>query len=84
MDADLCFTSASELARLVASRALSPVGFTYHWNLAGAPAIALPWGLGDAGLPGSVQLIGPVGADGRVLSVAAAIETPLPRPPEPA
>jgi len=58
--------------------------FTYHWNLAGAPAIALPWGLDDAGLPGSVQLIGPVGADARVLSVAAAIETPLPRPPEPA
>ncbi len=57
--------------------------FTYHWNLVGAPALALPWGLDAQGLPQSVQLIGPFGADARVLSIGAAIERGMPRPPAP-
>jgi amidase len=62
-------------------RLLGFLRYTYHWNLVGAPAIALPWGLGADGLPRSIQLIGPVGEDERVLSAAAALERPMPRPP---
>ncbi|MEM9755536.1 MAG: amidase [Pseudomonadota bacterium] len=50
---------------------------TYHrWmevmipaSLAGLPALALPAGFGSAGLPGGLQLIGPAGADGRLLAL---------------
>jgi amidase len=53
---------------------------TYHrWmevvvpaSLAGLPAAGLPAGFGDGGLPGGVQLIGPAGADARLLSMARA------------
>jgi len=62
--------------------ALSFLRFTYHWNLAGTPALAVPWGLDAQGLPQSVQIIGPAGDDTGVLSVGAALERPLPRPPE--
>jgi Asp-tRNA(Asn)/Glu-tRNA(Gln) amidotransferase A subunit family amidase len=41
------------------------------WSLAGLPAVSLPLLRGSAGLPIGVQLIGPRGADARLLSVAA-------------
>jgi amidase len=52
---------------------------TYHrWmevvvpaSLAGLPAIGMPAGRNAAGLPGGVQLIGPRGADAKVLALAA-------------
>jgi Asp-tRNA(Asn)/Glu-tRNA(Gln) amidotransferase A subunit family amidase len=53
-------------------------------NLAGLPACAVPVGLGDEGLPVSLQVIGPRLADGPVLQVAELVETlvgPGPRPP---
>jgi amidase len=62
---------------------LSFLRYTYHWNLSGSPAVSIPWGLGSDGLPHSVQLIGPHGHEERILSVAAAIERPRMRPPEP-
>jgi Asp-tRNA(Asn)/Glu-tRNA(Gln) amidotransferase A subunit family amidase len=43
-------------------------------NLAGLPACALPMGRGDDGLPLSLQIIGPRGADGAVLAAAQHIE----------
>jgi Asp-tRNA(Asn)/Glu-tRNA(Gln) amidotransferase A subunit family amidase len=49
-------------------------GFLYDANLGGFPACALPIGLGDAGLPLSMQVLGLRGWDGPVLAVAAAIE----------
>ena len=51
---------------------------TYHrWmevvipiSLIGLPAISLPLGFGDRGLPMGMQLAGPVGADAKVLAMA--------------
>ncbi len=48
--------------------------FLYDANLVGMPACAIPMGLGDEGLPLSLQIIGPVGADYEVLRVAEEIE----------
>ena len=55
--------------------------FAYPWNLVGAPALALPWGLDEEHMPNSVQLVGPVFADALVLAAARAIERPILRPP---
>jgi Asp-tRNA(Asn)/Glu-tRNA(Gln) amidotransferase A subunit family amidase len=46
-------------------------------NLAGLPACAIPMGRGDDGLPLSLQIIGPRGADGAVLAAAEHIEEQL-------
>ncbi|MEM6323997.1 MAG: amidase [Pseudomonadota bacterium] len=66
---------------------------TYHrWmecvipaSLIGLPATALPAGFGAAGLPGGIQIVGPRGADARLLSLAsayhAATDWPGTRPP---
>ncbi len=48
--------------------------FLYDANLVGMPACAIPMGLGDEGLPLSLQVLGAVGADYEVLRVAEAIE----------
>jgi Asp-tRNA(Asn)/Glu-tRNA(Gln) amidotransferase A subunit family amidase len=48
--------------------------FLYDANLAGMPACAIPMGVGDQGLPLSLQIIGPEGSDYEVLRVAEAIE----------
>ncbi|WP_136658388.1 amidase [Nitratireductor sp. XY-223] len=47
-------------------------------NVAGIPAISLPRGLSRAGLPLSVQLIGPIGADLLLLDIAQHIEAEAP------
>ena len=43
-------------------------------NLAGAPAISLPWGVDPAGLPLGLQLIGRPGSDEAVLRMATLLE----------
>ena len=54
--------------------------FTWPWNLAATPALSLPWGWSEAGLPLAVQLVAAVGRDAELLSVARVIESdPLPR-----
>ncbi len=50
-------------------------GFLYDANLTGMPACAVPMGLGDEGLPLSVQVLGPVGEDACVLETAEQVET---------
>ena len=55
-------------------------------NMTGVPAVALPAGTAG-GLPVGVQLLGPAGADRRLLAIAAAVARHLgpaaaPRPPE--
>lgn len=46
-------------------------------NLAGLPAVALPAGLGDDGLPVGVQLIGVAGDDQLLLAIARAVGAAL-------
>jgi Asp-tRNA(Asn)/Glu-tRNA(Gln) amidotransferase A subunit family amidase len=58
---------------------------TNYWNLAATPAISLPWGFDDDGLPLAVQLVTRVGTDELLLSLAARLEAEAPdrerRPP---
>ncbi|MGE5827406.1 MAG: amidase [Micromonosporaceae bacterium] len=54
--------------------------FAAPWNISGLPALAVPLGTGPDGLPLSVQLVGPPGAEGRLLAVAAQIEAAQPWP----
>ena len=56
----------------------------FHWlalayavTLAGHPALSLPLGLDEAGLPFGLQIVGPRGGDALVLGVAAALEAAL-------
>jgi aspartyl-tRNA(Asn)/glutamyl-tRNA(Gln) amidotransferase subunit A len=58
------------------------VGRALCWNtaaadLAGLPAVALPAGTGDDGLPVGVQVLGPAGRDAWLLAVATAVAAVL-------
>jgi Asp-tRNA(Asn)/Glu-tRNA(Gln) amidotransferase A subunit family amidase/ketopantoate reductase len=48
--------------------------FTGPWNLAGVPAVSLPCGTAEDGLPVGLQLAAPAGADAHLLSVAREFE----------
>jgi amidase len=52
--------------------------FTPVFNVTGQPAISLPAGVGTDGLPLAVQLVGRVGAEDTLYSVAAQIEAAAP------
>jgi Asp-tRNA(Asn)/Glu-tRNA(Gln) amidotransferase A subunit family amidase len=52
---------------------------TYHFNLSGQPAISIPCGFTENGLPVGLQIVGRPGADEDVLRVAAAFETSVSR-----
>ena len=49
-------------------------------NLAGHPAISVPFGLGDDGLPIGVQLLAPALQEGTLLRAAAVLESAAPGP----
>ena len=58
-----------------------PTKSYFHWlalaygvTLAGHPALSLPVGVDEQGLPFGLQIVGPRGGDAIVLSVAAALE----------
>jgi aspartyl-tRNA(Asn)/glutamyl-tRNA(Gln) amidotransferase subunit A len=51
--------------------------FTYPWNATGAPALAMPCGLAEDGLPASVQLVGRLGEDALVLAAGRLLECAL-------
>ena len=53
-------------------------------NLAGHPAISVPFGTGDDGLPVGVQLLGPALSESTVFKVAAVVEAAAPGIPPPA
>jgi Asp-tRNA(Asn)/Glu-tRNA(Gln) amidotransferase A subunit family amidase len=52
----------------------SIIRFTYPFNALGWPALALPCGPAEDGLPASVQLVAPFGEDARVLAAGALLE----------
>src|SRR5262249_17925277 len=58
---------------------------TSYWDLAATPAISLPWGFDQNGLPLAVQLVTRVGTDETLLSIAGRLEAEVPdrsrRPP---
>jgi Asp-tRNA(Asn)/Glu-tRNA(Gln) amidotransferase A subunit family amidase len=53
------------------------IRFTYPFNALGWPALALPCGAAEDGLPASVQIVGRPGDDARVLAAGAALEAAL-------
>jgi aspartyl-tRNA(Asn)/glutamyl-tRNA(Gln) amidotransferase subunit A len=53
------------------------IQFTIPFNSLGWPALALPCGLAEDGLPASVQLVGRPGTDALVLAAGAALEALL-------
>ncbi|MCZ7525385.1 MAG: amidase family protein [Acidimicrobiia bacterium] len=63
--------------------ALTP--FTAMWNTTGQPAVSIPWGLDDDGLPVGVQLVGRPAAEATLVRVSAQVEEARPwaglRPP---
>ena len=52
--------------------------FTYPFNAAGLPALALPCGAAEHGLPASIQLVGAAGRDGFVLAAGRALQETTP------
>jgi aspartyl-tRNA(Asn)/glutamyl-tRNA(Gln) amidotransferase subunit A len=50
---------------------------TYPFNVLGWPALALPCGPAEDGLPASVQLVGRPGDDARVLAVGRLLASPI-------
>jgi aspartyl-tRNA(Asn)/glutamyl-tRNA(Gln) amidotransferase subunit A len=51
------------------------IRFTFPFNALGWPALALPCGPAEDGLPASAQLVGRAGADGLVLAAGRLLET---------
>ncbi|HEY3183137.1 MAG TPA: amidase [Gaiellaceae bacterium] len=59
------------------ARRVEFIRFTYGFNALGWPALALPCGPAEDGLPASLQIVGRKGADALVLAAAAAVEAAL-------
>lgn len=52
--------------------------FTAVFNISGQPAISLPLGVGDGGLPIGVQLVAPYGREDLLFQISARLEQALP------
>ena len=66
-----------------------PTKSYFHWlalaygvTLAGHPALSLPVGVDEAGMPFGLQIVGPRGGDAIVLSVATALEAAFAATPD--
>jgi len=53
------------------------LSLTYVVTMSTHPALSLPSGLDEAGMPFGIQMIGPLYEDGRLLSIGSAMETAL-------
>jgi len=58
--------------------------FTSPFNMTGLPALSIPCGFDESGLPASLQVVGRPGQDALVLSVGRWLEARMPRAAEPA
>jgi amidase len=70
----------SALAEPWLHRALAPVPFTQLANLLGLPAMSVPCGLDEAGLPLAAHFQAPAGTEGRLFALAAELEAAHPWP----
>jgi aspartyl-tRNA(Asn)/glutamyl-tRNA(Gln) amidotransferase subunit A len=52
---------------------------SFLWNMTGQPAVTVPTGLADNGLPVGIQIVGRVGQDDLVLQFASAVEPLFPK-----
>ncbi len=77
-ESEVTIGGRSEDVRLAATRLLR--GF----NVLGLPALSMPCGLDDGGLPVGLQIAGPPFAEARILAVGAALEDALRFPGLPA
>ncbi len=64
---------------LGAERGVDLTALTSPFNVSGHPVLALPVRVAGSELPGSLQLVGPIGGEERLLAFGAAIEAALPR-----
>jgi amidase len=74
--AAVSWSARSWRANMATSMLLTP--YTAAWSFAGLPALAVPAGVRRDGMPASVQLVGPPGAEHLLLAVAAQIEQTAP------
>ena len=87
-DVLVCPTMRAPAPRVGASRVdIGAMSFALHtavtnltmpFNLAGLPAISLPWVMSQEGVPISMQVVGKRGHDWRVLSIAQRLEAASP------
>jgi aspartyl-tRNA(Asn)/glutamyl-tRNA(Gln) amidotransferase subunit A len=82
------FPAGEPVPRTIADQAVGPLGwmpFTYPFNLTGQPAVSVPAGWTDEGLPVGLQIVGQLHADHTVLAAASVFEAAFPwadrRPP---
>jgi amidase len=72
---------ALEVGAMTGLRTLALAGrvtpFTAPWNVTGQPALSVPSGMSDDGLPVAVQLVGRPHSEGLLLQVAAQLEQRL-------
>lgn len=74
----LLLPTAPQAAFAIGTRApASQADFTGLANIAGLPALSIPAGWSDEGLPVGVQLVGPAGSELRLIALARTIDATL-------
>ena len=77
--ADLSGNRSGDLEALLVAK----TRFTVPFSLTGQPAVSVPCGLTDGGLPVGLQVVGDPNADGHVLRIARLVEALVARLPAP-
>lgn len=77
-DAAFCPTMAHGAFRGDMAAPLNQADFTLPANIAGAPAVSLPWGGDERGLPLGLQLVARPGSDMALLELARRVEAVRP------